>query len=264
MNRTAPREVGGSGNVTGREARAVFIVVLFLVIGEHARAGNPSLDYLNTILSGRERATDSSIERLSTGRILLTDDPAGYAIDQALEKYIRGLDKTIAGRGDMISYYRVEDAMLASLLDILQRIEELALQRTNGILSDDDREIIDAEIDQQLDEIRYVLSQAEFNTKKIFADLTSSEAIGKAFNDPKFKDSTNVEALMKYLITRRGAVGAVMKGLEYSIKGDSMAAENMTAARTAQDTEYAGEASAFERGQLLLLVNILMLPRTTF
>jgi flagellin-like hook-associated protein FlgL len=243
--------------------RSVFFSILLFAFIRPLWADDSSLIFLNDVLNWREADTNKNMERLSGGRILLTDDPAGYAIDQALEKYVRGLDRTIANQTDMISYYRVEDAMFTGIIDILQRIKELALQRTDGILSDDDRDIIDMEIGQQYDEIGYVLSQAEFNTKKLFTDLMSSEAIVKNFGSPKYFELSNVDALLDFFISQRGKTGALMESLQFAAKGEAIASENMTAARTALDTDYASELSAFKQNQLLMLVNILMLPHGT-
>jgi flagellin len=224
-------------------------------------AANETLDFLNRILNGAESGADMNIERLSSGKILITDDPAGYAVDQALEKFIRGLDRTNMNRADMISYYTLQESMLGTIIEILQRIRELALQETNGTLSDQDRGIVEQEMRQQYDEILYVLSQAEFNTKKIFSELAGSEAVGAYLAEPKFYRIENVDPLIDFFITQRGMVGALMAGLKYSIAGDQVASENMTGARTALDTEYGSEVSAFERNQLLIFVNLLMLSR---
>ncbi len=227
-----------------------------------SHADSSSLNFLNRILGWNEGEAAKNTERLSSGRILLTDDPASYAIDQTLEKYVRGLDRIMLNRTDMISYYRVQDSYLAGVIDILQRIRDLAFQRANGILSDSDRELIDAEIGQQYDEIVFTLARAEFNKKKIFEDLMESEIVRSNFTQEKYFRLENIDSLLSFFIRQRAAAGAKMKGLEFAIPGEAIARENMISAQTHQDTDFASEVSAFKKNQLLILVNILMLEHT--
>jgi len=221
-----------------------------------------SLGYLNMVLGWNERAADKSIERLSTGRILLTDDPASHAIDQTLEKYIRGLDRIVANQTDMISYYRVMEAYIGSMTEGFQRIHELAVQRAGGILSEDDREMLDREILQQYDLILDNLNQAEFNGKKLFGDLWNDELIRSNFTQPRFFQARNVEALMRFFIKERAAIGALTERLESEGFGDMIARENMAAAQSRQDIDYGAESSRFKKEQLLMLANLLMLGMT--
>ncbi len=225
----------------------------------YASADSASLRYLNMVLGWNAQAADKSVERLSTGRILLTDDPASYAIDQTLEKYIRGLDRIILNQADMISYYTVMDSSLGSMTEILQRIHELVLQRTDGILSDDDRQMIDLEISQQYDQILFILQNAEFNTKKIFGDLWNSPEIKERLGSSAYLEAGSVEALMGYFIRERAVVGALMERLESERKGEAIARENMDAAQSRQDTDFASEISRFKQEQILMMANILML-----
>jgi flagellin-like hook-associated protein FlgL len=243
-------------------AKGSFLILLaaaLSVVPGRVFGDSASLGYLNMVLGWNGRDADKSIERLSTGRILLTDDPASYAIDQTLEKYIRGLDRIVANQTDMISYYRVMESYVGTMTESLQRIHELAVQRTGGILSDEDREMIDLEIAQQYDSILDNLSQAEFNRKKLFGDLWNDELIRKHFTQPGYFQAGKVEALLRYFITKRATIGALMERLESAGFGDMIARENMAGAQSRQDIDYGYESSRFKKEQLLMLANLLML-----
>ena len=131
----------------------------------------------------------------------------------------------------------------------------------DGILSDDDRAVIVAEIGQEYDQILFTLSTPEFNTRRIFSDLTDSPVMRRSLSDSRHYQLDNIDSLLRYFISARGVIGTLAESLQYSIQGDSAAAENMTAARTAEDTDFAAEISAFKRNQLLILVNLLMLKQ---
>jgi flagellin-like hook-associated protein FlgL len=227
-----------------------------------SHADSSSLNFLNRILGWNEGDTAKNVERLSSGRILLTDDPASYAINQTLEKYVRGLDRIMLNRTDMVSSYSVQDSYLAGIIEILQRIRDLAFQRAEGILSDSDRDLVDAEIGQQYDEIVFTLAQAEFNKKKIFGDLMESEIVRSNFKQGKYFQLDNIDSLLSFFIRRRAATGAKMQSLEFAIPGEAIARENMIGAQIHQDTDFTSEVSAFKKNQLLMLVNILMLEYT--
>lgn len=245
--------------MSGMGRLMILLTAALIAIPGYAFTDSASLRYLNMVLGWNEKAADKSMERLSTGRILLTDDPASYAIDQTLEKYIRGLDRIVANQTDMISYYRVMDSCLGSMTDVLQRVHELVLQRSGGILSDDDRGMIDLEINQQYDEVLFILNNAEFNTKKLFGDLWSSPEIRARLAGPMYFQAANVETLMSFFIKERANIGALMERLESGRFGESIARENMYGAQSRQDIDYGSETSRFKKEQLLMLANILML-----
>jgi flagellin-like hook-associated protein FlgL len=240
----------------------IILTVALIIVPGRVFSDSASLGYLNMVLGWNERAADKSIERLSTGRILLTDDPASYAIDQTLEKYIHGLDRIVANQTDMVSYYRVMETYVGSMTESLQRIHELAVQRTGGILSDEDREMIDLEIAQQYDLILDNLNQAEFNGKKLFGDLWNNGLIRSNFTQPGYFQAGNVEGLMRFFNKERAAIGALMERLESQSSAEMIARENMAGAQSRQDIDYGFESSRFKKEQLLMLANLLMLGMT--
>lgn len=223
---------------------------------------NAALTYLNRILNGSEKATDKSIERLSSGRILLVDDPSSYAIYETLEKHIRGLDKTIGNQTDMLSYYQLEDAMFGTLTEIVQRIRKLELEKSNGILSDSDRGIIDSEIDQLYSQIADTLRQAEFNRKQIFTDILNDPVILNRITRRENRQLPDIDRLLDYFIQQRASVGAKMKGLEYMISGERVAGENMANAQNRSSTDFGTEMTVLKQNQLLMLIQVLMLKQT--
>ncbi len=239
----------------------IIMILILLVSSSVLFAENSSLTFLNRILSGTEHEYDKNINRLSQGKILLVDDPANYAIYEQLEKHIRAFGKDIENQSDMISYYKYQDAILGNIIEILQRIRELLLQKSNGILSDSDRELIDSEVAQQYDQIVFTLKESEFNTKKIFEGLFESGVIKKVFTGEDHFRLDNVDNLIDFFIKERTNTGAKMKGLEYLVSGESIAQENMEKMQSHGDTDVGIEMSALRLNHLKMLINILMLKQ---
>ena len=88
-------------------------------------------------------------ERIGAGLRLnrASDDAAGVAISERFSAQISGLAQASRNTNDGISAVQVAGGDLNSVTDNLQRIRELSLQASNGVLNDTDRQAIDAESD---------------------------------------------------------------------------------------------------------------------
>ena len=234
------------------------LILLYIIISLNLYA-NTSLNYLNSIISNNELQMDKSFERLAGGVTLLQDDPANYAIYDKLEAQIRVLDKRISNSRDMISYYTYMDAVLSGLADSLQKIRELLIQKDSPILADDDKDIIDSQIRQYYDQIKYDLNQAEFNKIKVFNDLLKGDEFNYYFDDKKFYDFQNVDNMLNFFIRQRSIIGATTNRLEYQINGESIKKENSINFKTQGDTDYATETSILKKYSLLFYINLLLL-----
>src|SRR5690606_40224278 len=106
-------------------------------------------------LSLNAGALGKSVERLSSGLRInrAADDPAGLAISERMRAQIRGLQQAQRNAQDGISLLQVAEGALGESHAILQRMRELAAQAANGTLSDEERQYIQAEIDQLIDEL---------------------------------------------------------------------------------------------------------------
>ena len=78
------------------------------------------------------------------------------------------------GKKGLISVIETADGALAEVTAMLQRMNELAVQASNGTLNDDDRELIQKEVSELKDEINRVSKSTEFNSQPLldgFYDL---------------------------------------------------------------------------------------------
>ena len=106
-----------------------------------------------------------STERLSSGYRInrAADDAAGLSISEKMRKQIRGLDQASTNAEDGISCVQTAEGALNEVQDMLQRMNELAVQAANGTNSESDRSYIQAEIDQLTTEIDRVAETTKFN-----------------------------------------------------------------------------------------------------
>lgn len=101
------------------------------------------------------------------------DDPTGLAIASLMTSQIRENNQSIRNANDGISFNQVADGALASASESLQRVRELAVQASNGTLSDSNRQSIQAEINQLTDHINDISKNTTFNGINVFDDNNS-------------------------------------------------------------------------------------------
>ena len=219
----------------------------------------PSLIYLNRILKGRELKFSKNLKRLSSGKKLLTDNPAYYAIYTKLEAQIKGLNKIILNNEDMFSYVQYMEGTLSTIVESLQRIRELGVKKLNGIFSKSDREIITGEMKQHYKHIKATLIQAEFNKIKVFKAFLESKEFKDQFPKDKHFKLDNIDMLLVFFIKERGILGAKMNNLKHRIKGKMIEKENTIKAYSLSDTDYSTEITDLKRNHLLMLTNLMLL-----
>ena len=104
-------------------------------------------------------------EKLSSGYRInrAADDAAGLSISEKMRKQIRGLTQASTNAEDGISAVQTAEGALGEVHDMLQRMNELAVQAANGTNSATDRDYIQSEIDQLSTEIDRVATTTKFN-----------------------------------------------------------------------------------------------------
>lgn len=119
----------------------------------------------NRMLGITTKQTSSSTEKLSSGYRInrAADDAAGLAISEKMRKQIRGLSQASSNAEDGISCVQTAEGALAEVQDMLQRMNELAVQAANGTNSETDRQYIQDEFDQLIEEIDRVAETTKFN-----------------------------------------------------------------------------------------------------
>ena len=119
----------------------------------------------NRMLNITTGAQSKSTEKLSSGYRInrAADDAAGLTISEKMRKQIRGLDQASTNAQDGVSSVQTAEGALTEVHSMLQRMNELAVQASNGTNADSDRQAIQDEIDQLTTEIDRVAETTKFN-----------------------------------------------------------------------------------------------------
>lgn len=129
-------------------------------------------------LSKTQDAQAQVFNRLSTGLRINSakDDAGGLFLAEAQTKDIKGLAVATRNAGDGISLAQTAEGALDQINTNLQRINELALQSSNGTYSTAARNGLQKEVDALTQEIKRVSETTEFNGKKLLnSDAKSVE-----------------------------------------------------------------------------------------
>lgn len=122
-----------------------------------------------------------SLEKLSSGfRIVRAgDDAAGLAISEGMRSRINSLNQAMRNIDDGIGLTNVGDGALTEVHSMLQRLKTLALKSANGTYDQSNRETLNMEKDQILEEIDRIGSTTKFGEISLF-----SRADAKTNTDP--------------------------------------------------------------------------------
>ncbi len=119
----------------------------------------------NRMLNVTTSTQAKSTEKLSSGYKInrAADDAAGLTISEKMRKQIKGLDRASTNAEDGVSAVQTAEGALTEVHSMLQRMNELANQASNGTNSKSDRDAIQSEIDQLNTEIDRVSETTKFN-----------------------------------------------------------------------------------------------------
>jgi len=236
-------------------------------------------------LNMSQNSMATSLERLSSGLRInrAADDAAGLAVSETMTLQIRGLGQAIRNANDGISLAQTAEGAATELSSILQRMNELAVQATNGTYSDEDRDQLDLEFQALDDELADIVDNAEFNGQTIFSnDFTiqvgdkSGDTItitgvdlSSIATGTDLQSSANAAAAINTIAgkittinTARATYGAAQNRLESRVRNLESVVENTSAARARiRDADFAAETANLTRTQILQQAGIAMLAQ---
>ena len=136
---------------------------------------------LNVTTSTQAKAT----EKLSSGYKInrAADDAAGLTISEKMRKQIKGLDRASTNAEDGVSSVQTAEGALTEVHSMLQRMNELAVQASNGTNSESDRSAIQDEVNQLTTEIDRVSETTKFNETYLLKGEDGTKKINMKAHD---------------------------------------------------------------------------------
>ena len=126
---------------------------------------NASAVIANNSLNKTDNKLQDSLARLSSGLKVVNpkDNPSGLAMAKRMNAQIEGTKQASSNASDGISIIEIADGTMSEISDMLQRMNELAVKASNGTMMDDDRKMIDSELQQLKAEITRIGGETTFN-----------------------------------------------------------------------------------------------------
>ncbi len=187
-----------------------------------------------------------SLQRLSTGLRINSarDDAAGLAISERFSTQIRGLNQAARNANDGISLAQTAEGAMTEVTNNLQRIRELAVQARNATNSDSDRQALDAEVQQRINEINRVANQTEFNGLRILDGSFTEQVFQVGAN---YGQTISVSSIASTTSAALGLTGGELTTAEATVTGGVVTGDLTNGALTVNGTNLgvvAGSASA--------------------
>ena len=201
-----------------------------MVVQHNMQAANA-----NRMLNITTGAQSKSTEKLSSGYRInrAADDAAGLSISEKMRKQIKGLDKASSNAEDGVSSVQTAEGALTEVHSMLQRMNELAVQASNGTNSDTDRGAIQDEISQLTTEIDRVAETTKFNETYLLKGGDGTKDVYMNGHDAGLKGTLTDGATTA---TFKVAAGALDSGKSVTIGGkDYSIATDKAAVQTAVD-----------------------------
>jgi len=235
-----------------------------------------------------------NFRRLSTGLRISTaaDDAAGLAISERLRSQVRSLEQSKRNANDGISLVQTAEGALNEVSSILVRLRELAIQSSNGSVSDADKSTLNEEFGSLVAEVNRLGASTEFNGIKLLDGSSSSVSFQVGFGttagidtlavslSPSLSTSlsldsldigstgstttaiTNIDSAINSISSLRGSLGAVQNRLGSTINNLAITSENLSAAESRiRDVDVAYETAQLTRNSILQQASISVLSQ---
>jgi flagellin len=263
-------------------------VALFIQTNVSSLEAQKNLNY-------NQNALQVSFNRLSSGFRINSakDDAAGLAISESLKSQIRSFTVADRNASDGISMAQTAEGALGEVHNILGRMREIAVQASNGTLTDNDRGFLQTEFGSLQAEITRIQGSAKFNgrelvgstantiTLQVGLDNTASDQIAITLGGVSLatisssaaavSGSTAASALASLSVidsaigsvsTARSFFGAAMNRLEAASSTIQTMRLNLSAANSRiRDVDVATETATMARNQVLAQAGVSVLAQ---
>ncbi len=166
-------------------------------------------------LNNTQDALSDNMLQLSTGSRInsAADDAAGLQITNRMETQINGLDQAQRNANDAISLAQTAEGAMQETTDILNRMNDLALQSANDTNTTADRTAIQEEVVQLQDEINDIAANTNFAGQELLSGTSFTFQVGTG-TDSTDTISINIDDMSA------SALGADITTYDYAAEVD--------------------------------------------
>lgn len=237
-------------------------------------------------LANSQRKMASASEQLASGYRInkASDDAAGLAISETMKAQIRSAGQAKRNANDGISLVQTAEGSLGEISNMLMRLRELSIQSASDTIADNERTIVNTEVQQLKNEIERTSRTTAWNTTKLLDGSTPNfefqiglfntendsiafdgadnvatlDALGLSDMNHETKENARlaidaIDAAGARVNTMRAKIGAVQSRLTSTYDVLAVTEENLAAANSRiRDTDIAASTAEMARSQVLL------------
>ena len=227
-----------------------------------------------------------SLAKVSTGLRITkaADDAAGLGVATNLQAATRSTGQAMRNANDGISIIQTAEGASNEVVDILQRMRELAVQSSSETLEDSERSYISDEYGQLRSEIGRISSVTEFNGLSLADNSLSTgidvqvgiendsssqinislgdlriTSLGLTTSTIELNTSTSAQAAIDAIDTAldtvnqyRSTLGSVQNRIDSALNSAQVYQENLAGAESnIRDADYASETSELTKFQIM-------------
>jgi flagellin len=249
-------------------------------------------------LTSNQTSLQKAMQELSTGKRInnASDDPAGNSISNLFQAQIGGLNQAIRNANDGINYATTAEGAANQIVNMLQRMREIAVQAANQTYSSNDISNVTTELNQLQSEITRVATATTWNgitmlagsgasakgrTLQIGADGTPTNVVtilagtltaAKLAVDSSAISLSSIGAAQSAInaitnaintvSTTSAGLGAAVDRLQFSINDLTATSNNLSASNSSiKDTDYSQASSALAKAQVIQQAGTAMLAQ---
>ena len=245
----------------------------------------PSITAQNS-LQKNQLTQEKSMAQISTGSRITkaADDAAGLSISEGLRSEIASYKQAHRNTQDGISMIQVAEGAMGEVSNMITRFRELSIQAASDTVGEQEREFIQAEVDQLKEEVQRIAESTQFGDKKLLngegnsfdfqvgihsdpelnsisydaGDTnTSIDNLGLASLDFSTKEGAqsaleDIDSAQHMVSGFRANMGALQNRLITTTENISSSVENLSAARSRiSDADLAESSAAMTKANIL-------------
>lgn len=166
-----------------------------------------ALNTLNT-MTRNNNALTKSLQKVSSGMKInsAADDASGYAISEKMRVQIRSLDQANQNSQNGNSLLKTAEGAVSSTVDILKTLKEKVVNAANDTNTTADRQIIQKELNQAIDQINDN-ANVTFNGKTLIDGSMNKQiktATSSTFTNQSLSTATAAGSVLTTLLDRDG------------------------------------------------------------
>lgn len=238
-------------------------------------------------LVGSQRQINDSMAKLASGSRInkAADDAAGLAISEGLKAQIRSAAQASRNANDGISMVQTAEGGLNEIGNIVVRLRELGIQAASDTVGENERGMLNKEVQQLKSEVQRIASVTTWGTTKLLdgsspqfdfqvglfnnaeedrisfnagENVATLDALGIGGIDFSTKEGaqealSQLDSAQTSISGTRANLGALQNRLTSTVDNLGVAQENMSAANSRiRDTDVAQASSEMTRNNILL------------